>query len=220
MEKKFHLLYRVTNIDTGKEYIGIHSTDCIEDGYMGSGKLLKCDIGIYGVSSFRREVIDLFENREQLLEAEFNHVNEQYLNTANTYNLVYGGGGVNTTKSKRELFTKAIYSKKANELEIATDKYRKHDERYQYLFDFSSANIVFPQYEMGAMRKAVMRIIVDNWKLVEWNLTTLWNNSYTNSVAKKFLIKLLQYKGVYGNVFVEVFDWDGNFVHRQAVILE
>lgn len=215
MNKKFHLLYRITNIETSKEYIGIHSTDNIEDGYMGSGTLLKSDIKVYGVNSFRREIIELFENREQLLKAELNHVNEQYLNNVNTYNLVYGGGGIRTTSNRRSLF-----SKKANELEIITDNVTKYDSEYQYLFDFSKAEIRLPEYEMGVFRKAIMNFIVNEWGRMEYELSKLWNNSSTNTVAKKFLTKLLNYKGVYGNVFVEIFDWDGNFVHRKAVTLE
>lgn len=220
MDKKYHLLYRVTNVETAMEYIGIHSTDCIEDGYMGSGTILKKHIRDYGVQSFRREVIDFFESREELLLAERNVVNEEYLNTANTYNLIFGGGGVKTISSKRKLFEKAIYSNKATDLEINSDKVKKYDSRYQYLFDFSKAEIKYPEYEMGAMRKVIMGFIVNHWHRVEYDVTTLWNNSYTNSIARKFLLKLLQYKGVYGNVWVEVFDWDGNFIHKQAVILE
>ena len=220
MEKKYHLLYRVKNEHTLKEYIGIHSTDNIEDGYMGSGTLLKKDIKQFGVEAFSREIIDVFENRKDLLVAESILVNDEYLRTANTYNMVYGGGGIKTTKEKRQLFSKSIYSKKANELTIKTEKFSKYNTEYQYIFDFSKAQIVKPNYKRGVFAEKIMDFIVDNFRQVEADTTILWNNLYTNDVAKKFIINLMNYKGVQGVINVDLFDWDGNFIRKEHLILE
>lgn len=38
--RKFHFIYKTTCIETGKWYIGMHSTDDMNDGYMGSGRKL------------------------------------------------------------------------------------------------------------------------------------------------------------------------------------
>ena len=220
MNKKFHLLYRVTNVETKQEYIGVHSTDNIHDGYMGSGTLLKKDISKYGVSLFSREIIQTFESRCELLIAEKNIVNEEYLTFANTYNVVFGGGGVNTTKEKRKLFNKPIYSKKANELEFGAKGFSKFNDEFQYIFNFSKSQIVKPNYKRGAMAEAVMDFITSNWQGVEKDLTMLWNNAYTNKIAEKVLIKLLSYKGLFGEISVDLFDWQGNFVKKKVLILE
>lgn len=90
LEKKF-LIYRTTNKINGKEYIGFHSTTDIEDGYLGSGKLLKKAIEKYGVENFAREIIAEFDNREEAENLERVLVNREYVERDDTYNLSIGG---------------------------------------------------------------------------------------------------------------------------------
>jgi hypothetical protein len=92
-EKKYHFIYKTTNLLSGKYYIGMHSTDNLEDGYMGSGKRLRYSIRKYGVENHKKEILECFETRELLIEAEKVAITPEMLVDENCMNLMGGGKG-------------------------------------------------------------------------------------------------------------------------------
>jgi len=89
--KKVHYVYKITNKLNGKEYIGIHSTDDINDGYMGSSKILAEDIKVFGYINFVKAILRVFNNRPDALDFEKELVTKEYVSRENTYNLTVGG---------------------------------------------------------------------------------------------------------------------------------
>ena len=65
---KYYFVYKTTNLVNGMIYVGCHQTDDLDDGYMGSGKILKLAIEKYGVENFKREILYMCENKEQMFE--------------------------------------------------------------------------------------------------------------------------------------------------------
>ena len=61
-----YTIYKVTNKINGKCYIGKHQTDDINDGYMGSGKLIKQAIRKYGLDNFSKEILFIFDNEDDM----------------------------------------------------------------------------------------------------------------------------------------------------------
>lgn len=90
---KFHYIYKTTNLLNNKYYIGMHSTDQLEDGYLGSGKILKASIKKYGKENFQFEIIEQLSDRKSLKEREREIVNEEEVNNKLCMNLQLGGGG-------------------------------------------------------------------------------------------------------------------------------
>jgi group I intron endonuclease len=91
--KKYHFLYKTTNLLNGKFYIGIHSTNNLNDGYLGSGKRLKYSINKYGKENFKIEILEFFESRNLLVEKEMVLVNDVLLKNPLCMNLKPGGNG-------------------------------------------------------------------------------------------------------------------------------
>lgn len=92
-ERKYNYIYKITCLKNGKYYIGMHSTDNLEDGYMGGGKKIKNSIKKHGKDAHRKEIVEFFENREDLKNQEMQLVNENLLNDPMCMNLRLGGGG-------------------------------------------------------------------------------------------------------------------------------
>lgn len=89
-----HVVYKTTNIINGKIYIGKHSTSNLNDGYIGSGKLLKQAIEKYGVENFDRDIICICKTEDEAYEMEKSIVNESFVNRDDTYNIIIGGKGI------------------------------------------------------------------------------------------------------------------------------
>jgi hypothetical protein len=92
-ERKYNYIYKITCLKNNRYYIGMHSTDNMEDGYMGGGKRIKNSVKKHGKDAHRKEILEFFENRELLKQREIELVNEELLNDPMCMNLQPGGGG-------------------------------------------------------------------------------------------------------------------------------
>ena len=90
-EKKYHYFYKITNTVNGFYYYGIHSTNDIEDGYMGSGRRLKRAVKKFGKENFQKEILKFFDSRKEASDYEENVVTEACVSDINCYNLKRGG---------------------------------------------------------------------------------------------------------------------------------
>lgn len=91
-QHKYHFIYKTTNKINEKYYIGMHSTDIIEDGYIGSGTILWHAIKKYGIENFKRETLEFFPDRCSLRDREKEIVNEFLLKDPLCMNICRGGG--------------------------------------------------------------------------------------------------------------------------------
>lgn len=91
--KQFHFIYKTTCQITGKYYVGMHSTDNIDDGYLGSGKLLRRSITKHGRENHTLSIVEFCSCREELKSRESTIVNEELLADGLCMNLKCGGEG-------------------------------------------------------------------------------------------------------------------------------
>jgi len=87
-----HTVYRITNQINGKYYIGVHSTDDINDNYMGSGMAIRRAIKKYGIINFKKEILYIFDNKSDAYDKERSLL-ENIWNTDDSYNMSAGGNG-------------------------------------------------------------------------------------------------------------------------------
>jgi hypothetical protein len=71
----------------------MHSTNDLDDGYMGSGKRLWNSIKKHGKENHKMEILEFYENRTLLKNRELELVNLDLIDDPLCMNLVIGGSG-------------------------------------------------------------------------------------------------------------------------------
>ncbi len=90
---KYNYIYKTTNLINNKIYIGVHSTNNLNDGYLGSGKLLNRSINVHGKENFKKEILRQYPTSEIAYKVENKIVNLKFVKDQNTYNTKIGGDG-------------------------------------------------------------------------------------------------------------------------------
>lgn len=120
--KKYHFIYKTTSLIDGRYYIGMHSTNNLKDGYLGSGTQLMRAIRKYGKENFVMEILEYLPTKELLSQREKEIVTMQEVTDKKCMNLKIGGiGGFPPTAKRRflermkEVDFKKMFSQKASE---------------------------------------------------------------------------------------------------------
>lgn len=142
-ERRYHYIYKITCLKNNRYYIGMHSTDNLEDGYMVGGKRIQNSVKKHGRDAHRKEILEFFENRSLLRQREIELVNEELLNDPMCMNLQPGGGGGFINKEHMKKFTtagaistnKKIKENPENWINSMKDNPEKISKRLKFLYE-------------------------------------------------------------------------------------
>lgn len=123
-DNMYHYLYKITNLTNGKFYIGVHNTKDMNDGYAGSGTILKKAFQKYGEISFSKTILMYYDTKELASKAEADFITPEMLASDDCYNVQPGGRHVPLkTVTCRDLFEN-------KNVRVPQEEYYAHPERY------------------------------------------------------------------------------------------
>jgi len=125
----FYTIYKITNNIDGKFYIGMHKTDNLEDGYMGSGKLICRAIKKHGRVNFTKEILHVFDNEEDMKNKE----KELVILSEQSYNLCEGGQGGFGYINSNKLSGGCVSETSRNNLKKGNNPYVNPPKHYEKL---------------------------------------------------------------------------------------
>lgn len=91
-----YFTYITTNLINGKQYVGDHSTNDLNDGYIGSGRPAFDNAKKkYGKQNFKLQILEFFNSKKEAFDAQEKYINEYNTLVPNGYNISpKGGNGV------------------------------------------------------------------------------------------------------------------------------
>ena len=118
IQLRYYYLYQITNIINNKIYVGVHSTNNLDDGYMGSGVYIERAINFYGIENFRKNILRYFKCEEAMYAAEKLVVNPEFIKENTNYNIAEGGHGGHTGNYDSLERSKKISDKSLNKVMV------------------------------------------------------------------------------------------------------
>ena len=170
----------------------MHSTDCLEDGYLGSGTILKKAVSKYGSDCFEREILSYHQTREAVAIAEAELLKTIPISDKLCYNIIKGGKryrgkhdeDVKVFKVSFERFSDKFYY-----FEVKGSLYKKR------IFDSKVLNTIYRILEVCNER------IADD-------LNSLFNDKKNNKVAVNCIRKIKETADFPENLVVTEMDWE------------
>ena len=123
-QKLFHFIYKTTDVRNGNFYIGMHSTNNLDDGYIGSGTRLKHLIYKHGKDIFNMEILEFLPDRKSLRLRESEIVTSDLILEEKCMNLKPGGYGGFNNDTHQLKCSQAAGLKHAERMK-KDDEYRK-----------------------------------------------------------------------------------------------
>lgn len=158
--KKYNFVYKTVNKINGKIYIGVHSTDKLEDCYLGSGDAIKAAIKKYGKENFYREIIKIFNSRSEAFDYEKQLVDESFIKLNSNYNLDLGGTGCNIIKIKPFSEETIQRLREMNTGEKNHFYGKKHTDEARRKIKEARARQVFPKVSKETLEKRGKKISI------------------------------------------------------------
>ena len=185
-DKKFNFIYKTTNLLNENYYIGMHSTDNLEDGYVGSGTYLWRSIKRHGKENHSIEILEFLDDRESLKSRERELVNEETLTDLMCMNLRIGGEGWNSSEAAKagcignrsEKRLKNIqYLKNLSDLAKKTNRIREYSQQGADAAKVVNSTLMWITDEVNSIKIKKIDIVPDGWR----------KGRVGNFVNKKFL---------------------------------
>lgn len=120
---KYHYFYKITKTDTGEYYYGIHSTNNLHDGYMGSGTRIRRLLKQFDKNLFKKEILKYFDNRQDLLDYEESFITKDIIQETLCLNMNLGGNCSREGVTTKGLVT--VIDKNGNTFDVSVN-----DPRY------------------------------------------------------------------------------------------
>lgn len=170
----YYTVYQITNKLNKMIYVGVHSTENVNDNYMGSGVEITKAIKENGKEKFEKKILFIFDNYREMLEKEKEIVDLNFINRNDTYNIIIGGGQF------LPINCVAVKDEKGNNFLV-----NKNDERYL-------------NGELKPIAKGMVSVKDKNGKTFQ---TSIYDERYLNKELKSCMVGLVTVKDQYGNIF-------------------
>ena len=77
---KYYYVYQTTNTINGKIYVGVHATNNLQNGYLGSGVNLHKSIRKHGKENFTKVILKMCHSYDEALMEERRIVTPEFMN--------------------------------------------------------------------------------------------------------------------------------------------
>lgn len=165
MENKLHFVYKITNDINGKIYIGVHSTDDINDGYLGKGTLIQKAVKKYGKSNFKKEILEFFKDRTSAFDKERELVTREFVSLTTNYNLKTGGEGGAMYGKTNPMYGRTYRKSESEKTQISL-RFKNVPKTNQHKQNLSNSLLGKPRPDIAERQRG----------LLPWNVNSIRNN--------------------------------------------